>query len=74
MKLGTLLSISFAAVIIIGFLVASFGRFQLHQLSGNIETLAQNRLVKLVLIHNYKDNINIVANAIRNMVMMTDQA
>ncbi|NPE64139.1 methyl-accepting chemotaxis protein [Dickeya dadantii] len=74
MKLGTLLSISFAAVIIIGFLVASFGRFQLHQLSGNIETLAQNRLVKLVLIHTYKDNINIVANAIRNMVMMTDQA
>ncbi|WP_042858183.1 methyl-accepting chemotaxis protein [Dickeya sp. NCPPB 3274] len=74
MKLGTLLSISFAAVIIIGFLVASFGRFQLHQLSGNIETLAQNRLVKLVLIHTYKDNINIVANAIRNMVMMTDPA
>ncbi|MGM3184186.1 methyl-accepting chemotaxis protein [Dickeya oryzae] len=72
MKLNTMIGAGFAVVIIIGFLVATFGKIQLRELSSDIQLLSQNRIVKLLLIQSYKDNMIVVTNSVRNMVMLTD--
>ncbi|MBP2846154.1 MCP four helix bundle domain-containing protein [Dickeya oryzae] len=72
MKLSTMIGTGFSVVIIIGFLVAIFGKMQLRELSSDVQTLSQNRIVNLLLIQSYKDNMMIVTNSVRNMVMLND--
>ncbi|ACZ78853.1 methyl-accepting chemotaxis protein [Dickeya zeae] len=72
MKLNTMIGAGFAVVIIIGFLVATFGKTQLRELSSDIQLLSQNRIVKLLLIQSYKDNMIVATNSVRNMAMLTD--
>ncbi|MCA7013374.1 methyl-accepting chemotaxis protein [Dickeya dadantii subsp. dieffenbachiae] len=73
MKLGSMLGTGFAMVIVIGFLVAIYGQMQLRQLSTNIQTLSKERLTNLLLIQEYKDNLNIAARVIRNIALLSDQ-
>ncbi|AIR70148.1 methyl-accepting chemotaxis protein [Dickeya fangzhongdai] len=73
MKLGSMLGTGFAMVIVIGFLVAIYGQVQLRQLSTNIQTLSKERLTNLLLIQEYKDNLNVAARVIRNIALLSDQ-
>ncbi|WP_033577122.1 methyl-accepting chemotaxis protein [Dickeya chrysanthemi] len=72
MKLGSMLATGFTMVIVIGFLVAIYGQSQLRQLSVDIQTLSKERLTKLLLIQEYKDNLNIAARVIRNIALLAD--
>ncbi|RAR75864.1 methyl-accepting chemotaxis protein [Paracidovorax anthurii] len=72
MKLGAMLGMGFSIVIVIGFLVAAYGRIQLDQVSDNISTLSEDRLGTLLQLQEVKDNINIVARVVRNIAMLTD--
>ncbi|MGM3173757.1 methyl-accepting chemotaxis protein [Dickeya lacustris] len=72
MKLSTMLGSSFAMVIIIGFIVAGFGRIQLWQLSSNIKDLSDNRVPKLIMMQTYQSNIMTVTNAARDLVLSSD--
>ncbi|NAT77552.1 methyl-accepting chemotaxis protein [Dickeya dadantii] len=72
MKLGSMLGTGFAMVIVIGFLVAIYGQLQLRQLSTNIQTLSKERITNLLLIQEYKDNLNIAARVIRNIALLSD--
>ncbi|MBP2837106.1 methyl-accepting chemotaxis protein [Dickeya parazeae] len=72
MKLGSMLGIGFTMVIVIGFLVAIYGQLQLRQLGTDIQTLSQKRITNLLLIQEYKDNMNIAARVIRNIVLLSE--
>ncbi|QIZ48915.1 methyl-accepting chemotaxis protein [Dickeya zeae] len=72
MKLGSMLGIGFTMVIVIGFLVAIYGQLQLRQLSTDIQTLSKKRITNLLLIQEYKDNLNIAARVIRNIVLLSE--
>ncbi|WCG83248.1 methyl-accepting chemotaxis protein [Pectobacterium sp. A5351] len=72
-SLGKMLGTGFTFIIVIGFLVAILGRVQLEKLGGNIQTLSQVRITNLLLMQEVKDNVNIVARAIRNIALLTDQ-
>jgi methyl-accepting chemotaxis protein len=72
MKLGTLLTCGFAVVIVLGFLIAIFSRSYLNQASTNVNELVNDRMVKLQLLQDVKDNVNLVARALRNMVLLKD--
>ncbi|MBI0452721.1 methyl-accepting chemotaxis protein, partial [Dickeya dianthicola] len=72
MKLGSMLGVGFTMVIAIGFLVAIYGQSQLRQLSTNIQTLSKERITNLLLIQEYKDNLNIAARVIRNIALLSD--
>ncbi|MEI7064280.1 methyl-accepting chemotaxis protein [Dickeya chrysanthemi] len=72
MKLSTMLASSFAIVILIGFIVAGFGRIQLWQLSSNIHDLSDNRVPKLIMMETYQSNIMTVSNAARDLVLSSD--
>lgn len=72
MKLGSMLGIGFTMVIVIGFLVAMYGQLQLRQLGTDIQTLSKKRITNLLLIQEYKDNLNIAARVIRNIVLLSE--
>ncbi|WP_038909309.1 methyl-accepting chemotaxis protein [Dickeya oryzae] len=71
-KLGSMLGIGFTMVIVIGFLVAIYGQLQLRQLGTDIQTLSKKRITNLLLIQEYKDNLNIAARVIRNIVLLSE--
>ncbi|MCV9879854.1 methyl-accepting chemotaxis protein [Brenneria izbisi] len=70
MKLGTMLGSGFAIVILIGCLVALFGRMQLAELGNNIQLLSQVRINNLLLMQDVKDNINTISRSVRNITLM----
>ncbi|KQM76039.1 methyl-accepting chemotaxis protein [Xylophilus sp. Leaf220] len=74
MKLGTMLGMGFAAVILMGVLVAGYGRLQLNSVGDEIKLLADDRIVKVLQVQDIKDNLNVVARAVRNMALLTDAA
>ncbi|GAB7263308.1 hypothetical protein DZS_49460 [Dickeya ananatis] len=67
-----MLGIGFTMVIVIGFLVAIYGQLQLRQLGTDIQTLSKKRITNLLLIQEYKDNLNIAARVIRNIVLLSE--
>ncbi|WP_409159863.1 methyl-accepting chemotaxis protein [Pectobacterium sp. B2J-2] len=70
MRLGTMLGTGFTFVIIVGCLVALFGRMQLSELGGNIQLLSQIRLTNLLQMQDVKDNVNTISRAVRNIALM----
>ncbi|WP_440866411.1 methyl-accepting chemotaxis protein [Symbiopectobacterium purcellii] len=72
-KLGTLLGSGFAAVIIIGVLVAGFGRMHLAGLGQTTDGLAKQHLNNLFVLQELKDNLNVTIKATLRMLLMTDK-
>lgn len=72
-SLGKMLGTGFTLVIAIGFLVAVFGRIQLDKLGENIQVLSQVRIANLLMMEEFKDNINTNAIAVRNLVLLDDE-
>lgn len=72
-KLGTLLGSGFAAVIIIGVLVAGFGRMHLADLGQTTDGLAKQHLNNLFVLQELKDNLNVTIKSTLRMLLMTDK-
>ncbi|MGQ5291687.1 methyl-accepting chemotaxis protein [Pectobacterium actinidiae] len=73
MRLGTMLGTGFTFVIIIGCLVALFGRMQLSELGSNIQLLSQVRITNLLQMQDVKDNVNTVSRSVRNIALMDNR-
>ncbi|KHN50208.1 methyl-accepting chemotaxis protein [Pectobacterium fontis] len=72
-RLGTMLGLGFAFVILIGLLVAIFARIQLSTVGHNFDYVAKTRLSNLLLIMAIKDKITDNAYETRDMVLYTTQ-
>ncbi len=71
-KIGTRLGLGFALVILAGLLVAVFGRARLDTVADELRLLTDDRMVKLDLVGDLKDNLAIVSVAIRNIALEKD--
>ncbi|WES91128.1 methyl-accepting chemotaxis protein [Dickeya fangzhongdai] len=74
MKLGAMLGSGFILVILIGFIVAIFGRSQLIHVGNNLDYLSNIRLNNLIAMQEIKDNLNAAARIIRESAIQTDAA
>ncbi|WP_226052458.1 methyl-accepting chemotaxis protein [Dickeya chrysanthemi] len=72
MKLGAMLGSGFILVILIGFIVAIFGRSQLIHVGNNLDYLSNIRLNNLIAMQDIKDNLNAAARIIRESAIQTD--
>ena len=72
MKVGTRLGLGFFLVIFAGLVVALFGRLQLGAIEAQVTTLIDDRMVKVELVNDVKNNLNIVARAVRNLALLND--
>ncbi|SLM61264.1 MULTISPECIES: methyl-accepting chemotaxis protein [Dickeya] len=72
MKLGTMLSAGFALVIVIGLLVATFGRLQLLGLGDDIDHLSGTTLTNMMLIQEAKTGFDTNSRLVRNIALSND--
>jgi len=72
MKVGVRLGLGFALVILLGLAVAMYGRIQLGAVNAEVTSLMEDRMVKLELLTQVKDNLNVNARAVRNIALADD--
>jgi len=73
MKVGARLGLGFALVILAGLVVAVFGRVQLGNVNEEVKLLVEDRMVKVEQLAQVKDNLNLVARAVRNIALLSDE-
>jgi methyl-accepting chemotaxis protein len=73
MKVGARLGLGFALVIFAGLVVALFGRVQLGAVDAEVTKLVEDRMVKVEMVNQVKENLNVTARAVRNIALMTDE-
>ncbi|MBA3057131.1 MAG: MCP four helix bundle domain-containing protein [Gammaproteobacteria bacterium] len=74
MKVGMRLGLGFALVILAGLVVAVFGSIQLDRANAEVTSLVDDRMVKVELAGDIQDNLNVVARAVRNIALTSDEA
>jgi methyl-accepting chemotaxis protein len=74
MKVSTRLALGFGTIVLIGTAISVFGALKMRTLAGDLDEVANNRMVKTSQFAAYKDNLNVVANSVRNMVITKDNA
>lgn len=74
MKVAAKLGGGFAVVVLLALVQAAFSWQSLRTLSGDVTLLVEDRMVKVDQINEIKDNSNVVARAVRNMVLLKEPA
>ena len=71
-SLGVLLGAGFSTIIVIGLLVAAFGRIALSKTSDHIEYYEKHHLTNLISMQDLKDNLNSATKAALIMAFQDD--
>ena len=74
MRIGTRLGAGFAFVIFASLAVALIGRSSLGSVGENLKVLTDDYVVKVDQARDIRDNLNIIAVAVRNVAMIEDNA
>ena len=69
-RIGTRLSLGFGVVIAIAIGMACLGAFKLAGIRGSAQHLTEDRLMKIDRLSQVKDNLNVMARGVRNIVLM----
>ena len=71
LKIGTRILSGFAVLSTITVLIALFASIRFHQMSDVLEDTVEQHIAKISLTKRLQDNLNVVARAVRN-IMLTD--
>lgn len=71
-RLGTMLGMGFAIVILICVCVAGFGWIKLHNQAEQLRVLAEDRVGNLTRLQQVKDNADLSSRIVRNLALLTD--
>jgi len=74
MKVATRLALGFGLTVALGVGSAGLAAWQMKRLAGEMDALANDRMVKVDLLTDSKDNMNSAARAVRNIVISRDPA
>ncbi|MFN7692797.1 MAG: methyl-accepting chemotaxis protein [Burkholderiales bacterium] len=74
LKIGTRLALAFGVSIAITVGVALYGRAQLLHIQADVDLLVKDRIVKTEQLSSLTDNAGAIASAVRNVVLLTDEA
>ncbi|HET7867374.1 MAG TPA: methyl-accepting chemotaxis protein [Burkholderiaceae bacterium] len=74
MKISTRLMLGFGVACVLGVLIAAMGTAHMFTLSSHLSVMAGDRMAKVNLLADIKDNLNIAACAVRNVVISQDPA
>lgn len=74
LRIGVRLAAGFALVIVAGLAVAVYGRAALGTVAEDLRLLADDYAVKVDQVRDIRDNVNIIARAVRTMALTDDAA
>ncbi len=69
MKIGTRMSLAFGLILVLLLINGGMSLRMISQLSGDLNKLANDRLPKVVQTSDITNNINIIARALRNLII-----
>jgi methyl-accepting chemotaxis protein len=72
LKIGTRLTLAFGFVIVVAACMAVVGSSKLLGIRDSAQRLTSDRLVKVDQLSSIKDNLNVVARGVRNIVLIKD--
>jgi len=72
MKVSTRLAWGIGTIVALGTAIVAYGAFSLQGLSGNVDVLANERMVKVALFTDIMDHSNVIARTSRNIVISSD--
>jgi methyl-accepting chemotaxis protein len=74
LRIGRRLGLAFAVSIAFSVLLAGYARIQLHHINAELALMVEDRLVKVEQLEQIKDHINEIAQSVRDIAMLTDEA
>ncbi len=74
MKVATKLGLGFGALVLFGLIQAGYSWASLRGLSADLTYLTEDRMVKVDQLRDVKENANVVARLVRNMVLLQEPA
>jgi methyl-accepting chemotaxis protein len=72
LKIGARLGLAFAITIAVTIGIAFYARTELISTSAQVKVLTQDRMVTVAQLASIKDNANVVARGVRNIILMSD--
>ena len=66
------LGLSYGILVLLMILIGAFSWLKLSSIGTSFEAVTDNRLPKVVSVYEIRENINISARAMRNMLLWTD--
>ena len=72
-KIGTRLSLGFGILLVLMLVVGGYGIISIKALDGDITLLVEDRMVKVEQANTIIDNVNIIARALRNIIIDDDK-
>ena len=72
-KIGTRLSLGFGFLLVLMLVVGGYGIKSILELNGEIDLLVEDRMVKVEQANAIIDNVNIIARALRNIIIDEDK-
>ncbi|MEO5795007.1 MAG: methyl-accepting chemotaxis protein [Rhodoferax sp.] len=74
LKVSTRLTLGFGIAVALGISIAVIGGLKMQKMAGALDEVAYDRMVKVDQLTDVKDNLNIVARSVRNIVIKADPA
>jgi methyl-accepting chemotaxis protein len=74
LKIGIRLALGFLVMSIIMIVISGIAMTSFTRMNGKVKVITQDRWPKTVILHDINDNINIVARALRNAIILSDSA
>ncbi len=72
LRIGARLGVGFALLIAASLAIAFYARLSLSSVHDELDLLTNDRMVKVGQIETVKDNLNLIARAVRNIVLLHD--
>lgn len=72
LKIAARMGLGFALVIGAGLLIAFYGGWTLGKVNGATQVLMHQRMVAIDEATQIKDQVNVIARGVRNMVLLTE--
>ena len=69
LRVATRLALGFGALTLLGMAIALFGALKIHTLNQYLNEVANDRIVKTNQLSDYRQNISLIANAARTLLM-----
>jgi methyl-accepting chemotaxis protein len=74
LKISVKLALGYGLLVLLMTLIGGFTWFKLVAIQSAFEAVTENRLPKVVAVYEVRENINVAARAMRNMLLVSDPA
>ena len=73
LKIGVRLGLGFAIIVVLMLVIGGYSITKMTQLDSLVGTLVEDKYPKTVMLNDMKDNINVIARALRNLIIIDDK-